>query len=1463
MYVNTASWNTKTKSIEALKFPSEPCLKVIGGDWNFIERKEDTVSFSSHYELPPFFKTAWDHFSETTQAKEVTFDSYTHYRFNKQLDKTSAARLDRFYLSCPEAFLASFHPTAHLARPGIALKVNPATNHEPIIFSCHSVDGLRSPFRRIPQWIAKTDRFATYFKEYLKRNAPIDSLELFHQIAHATAQVTKKYIKATTTQLVEDTVAKIKAIKVITLNPFDRKKIENLIKKCPDLANFFPDPLPEELTCSKLVREVEKTLNLHADPWSDSLKSWTQSPGPQTNFIKQAKLFLPSTRKRISVLLIDGEPTSDPVRMGKAASEFWGGLWTERDIDDKVIESFLESYPCTFTTPIQFPTLKEAQDLVRRSKNSSAGPKGIPFLVYRCAPEIAGELILQDLKVLSTEDGLPCEDYNHSLLYLIPKKMSGLTPDTRPIQVPNTANRLTSSLVKEAIHKQVAETVSKNQKAFVKGRRILEHVHDIASTYYASLSKKQQAFILLLDFKKAYDSVSHKFLLAVLEKIGLPDWVKNAVRNLLRDQVTHLTRPFQGPPIPIGRGVKQGCPLSPLLFILVIDTLVRRLERLPITSKAFADDIGIVFGDIESLRDIQTQVDLYCVASGAAINQSKTVLIPSTPITAALRNWVRSTRWPKVKVKKRGLYLGVCVGLDVNTTTVFDTAIAKLVDRFKDYRPFRPVFSVPKRLKIARTFLLPLLSYLYSLYVIPSGHLVTIKRQLREWVVPFNSLKLTTLAIPSRFFGLQSHIPPISFVNAAAILAQQPDVLTTDLGEEKIDTNNPHPMHSKQAALDFFFTRHPSWEGGTTQKENTTILVNSPTHLREHFGNIRTALKRWCKRLKSWTTTTLLPLPEYREKEPPEPDRPTMSDRVKRKYNQVVLGKRVIPRNTVKQGSTPIELEIPSQEFPQGEHELLLWTPNLLNNWQLIDKELTDSIRITTIQLVFNALATSNRVRHFTEEKPCPLCGGKDTAFHFFQLCQPTQQVIQGLTTLAALYFGLHPPGTRPPPDPIVTPEPLFYNKLPFGDRLLAFPPNRNRALFAVYTTFALWIGRQKTIQLSFSNQEFATQVNQIFVSLLRKEHKMGVKPEVKKLFSRKTRISPSCREEVKEEPEDQPPPPARKKAGLSTPKSHFVLQASDLRKNWFLALKGPEGKTWVGKIRKTELVDGGVEVHTYDTLSNKQQFELSQWFWRPCYEDPGDEGKIGIGKPATTLEKFSWKPWRWWPPLSAAFLPPFRLKKGKIPEDLFRSDRVVDRLPQELPPQPGPSLTSDNLRDEGEALPDPKEHTPIAPPDLVHIYTDGSCLGNPGPCGAGVFACFPEGKYQEKTEVRLSFALGKRGTNNIGELYAIGAAMDLLNTPRYAPRITPDMDIVLHTDSDYSIGVLTKGWNTKENQELIKQVLWKLNNRYTTNKIHFHWVKGHAGIRGNEEADRLANVGSANSAKGKKIRPWLDPLSL
>ena len=119
--------------------------------------------------------------------------------------------------------------------------------------------------------------------------------------------------------------------------------------------------------------------------------------------------------------------------------------------------------------------------------------------------------------------------------------------------------------------------------------------------------------------------------------------------------------------------------------------------------------------------------------------------------------------------------------------------------------------------------------------------------------------------------------------------------------------------------------------------------------------------------------------------------------------------------------------------------------------------------------------------------------------------------------------------------------------------------------------------------------------------------------------------------------------------------------------------------------------------------------------------------------------------------------------------------------------------------------------------------YVDGACSGNPGPAGCGVVLVSPDGKMHEGFDY-----LGE-ATNNVAELTAILRATEW--TPLEAGSLT------VHTDSQYSIGVLQKGWKAKANQELVRVT----KERVTARGAHLVYVPGHRGIVLNERADELA----------------------
>lgn len=138
---------------------------------------------------------------------------------------------------------------------------------------------------------------------------------------------------------------------------------------------------------------------------------------------------------------------------------------------------------------------------------------------------------------------------------------------------------------------------------------------------------------------------------------------------------------------------------------------------------------------------------------------------------------------------------------------------------------------------------------------------------------------------------------------------------------------------------------------------------------------------------------------------------------------------------------------------------------------------------------------------------------------------------------------------------------------------------------------------------------------------------------------------------------------------------------------------------------------------------------------------------------------------------------------------------------------------------------------------DIVEIYTDGACKGNPGPGGWGAIL---RANGQEKE----LWGGEPETTNNRMELTAVIQALSALKRPVVA-QVHSDSQYVLKGISEWIKGWKRNGWRTSDKKAVKNADLWQsLDQLAATHKIEWIWVKGHAGHPENERADALANRG-------------------
>ena len=460
------------------------------------------------------------------------------------------------------------------------------------------------------------------------------------------------------------------------------------------------------------------------------LRQHTYRPGATTRrfFARVSLKFRDNT-----ITSLGGTAPYGPNRSRDLANDMadgWADLLHRHLDDQECTERFLARAP----TP---PSLNDEQVVsaidsadvlaaIKKCKHGKAsGPDEIGNSFYK---DFSEELapILSELYTRWLECGVtPCS-FGEANIHCLKKSSTSSRPlDHRPIALLNSDYKIFTKILATRLRAMLPFVVDTAQVGFVPGRNIATALDIFAATKIAAKTEEatKNAIVLLLDFAKAYDTLQRPFLLAVLKWLGFSQKFV-AIVSALHANTTckFLVNGFLSRKVKMNCGIRQGCPMAHLLFILSLDSAYKvfrmrsdihgvriaspgREETIVISG--YADDTAVYLAHYREIPKVLEIFGAFQNVSGLAINKNKSIVVqlgsqttlsPDHTLGLTLLNPANHCR-----------YLGVQVGHGDFSTINWDICIQAVWARLALAR--QKTHSVEQRSHLVRAIAVPKFLY--------------------------------------------------------------------------------------------------------------------------------------------------------------------------------------------------------------------------------------------------------------------------------------------------------------------------------------------------------------------------------------------------------------------------------------------------------------------------------------------------------------------------------------------------------------------------------------------------------------------------------------------------------------------------------------------------------------------------------------------------------------------------------
>src|SRR3990167_3067516 len=453
---------------------------------------------------------------------------------------------------------------------------------------------------------------------------------------------------------------------------------QKLLHKTKHLLQKIPKKQKEHM-------ELKSTMNTFFERTSFELN--TLNPIKLFQAKSRANAILTSVvqkrcnKKITKILLPDNTVTEDPVIIKAAFVNFYTELYSETEIDKTSLFKQLDNWTppiIDFKSLSQPFTLEELDNVIKNLSPAKApGCDGLPGLVYKAFSPGTKMSLLNTLNdFFINEIPLPDEWKKGNIFTIFKKGDKKLIGNRRPISLLRTDYKIYSALITKRLSDLLHLLIGQEQIGFMKGK----HIHNNVAVLDTYLRFAKQKHFIMLDFHKAYDSVSHDAIIRALIHLNFPNNFIQAIINMLNGSsaniiINNSTTDY----FPIQRGVKQGDPISPLLFNVVIEILNKqscaingfKFDDPKIKTLMFADDVVLFGEDMNELHKWTAVLEEFRLATGLTVNKYKSFYFSSSDDDLE--------DFPRLARDVQFTYLGYCFnseGLINNSSKLIENSMA-------------------------------------------------------------------------------------------------------------------------------------------------------------------------------------------------------------------------------------------------------------------------------------------------------------------------------------------------------------------------------------------------------------------------------------------------------------------------------------------------------------------------------------------------------------------------------------------------------------------------------------------------------------------------------------------------------------------------------------------------------------------------------------------------------------------